>query len=777
MFKLIGVRPLKGCRQSILKCLKEGQMYYLCNDYIVADDKVLSRDYTRPLPLDFFSLEKNPRLQVNISAIVGMNGYGKSSLVELIMRLINNLAIHINLMGEPNSLLRVEGVKAELFYECEDVIYRIKEEDGEDFTCLQKYAVRDSNNSGGWKTVKSVEYNRNVLKSLFYTVVSNYSQYSYNTNDFREDWSDESNLIQGDERCWLHYLFHKNDGYIAPMTIYPFREEGNIDVNLEKELTIQRLIALYIQEPNPQNEEHSFRRIGEKDANILVLTDVGESFLQTRTILQSFMEYKDIPSFLRVSRFVEVMMRMKAHISEDLLQALDRSLSNMEEELDPLTGSNNRNYRAFLDQNLAWIDSHKDVISNDNNLGFLFRRLSALSVRLVREENSERAFKYSSLIEKYRKYEMLTASQLARLRLIFIVMKEWGAPLGIVCKNYDELSDVNRCWHYIIYKTINIISTYPQYRHSVDFWGGVWDDMQLLHQEARIRSLISRIREDKSHITLKLRQCWNYIANRGMEGTNVYESLDRKDLHKKVGPHYDSSLVVSFDDVKDHFQKKPFPLDLLPPPIYKAEILYQRNDQEKCIPFCSLSSGEKQLLNSFGALLYHLRNIDSGNNYENVNVFLEEIELYFHPESQQKMVRMLVEKLHSISFARIKRVNIVFVTHSPFILSDIPLCNVLFLKDGRPSMAMQEDTFGANIHGLLRNGFFLPSLPIGEFAFEKINTLFEIMNRFKIDRNDKEMAAEIYSYIMRVGEPYLREQLMSLYNMHYPINSSINPNQ
>ena len=92
-------------------------------------------------------------------------------------------------------------------------------------------------------------------------------------------------------------------------------------------------------------------------------------------------------------------------------------------------------------------------------------------------------------------------------------------------------------------------------------------------------------------------------------------------------------------------------------------------------------------------------------------------------------------------------------------------------------MAMQEDTFGANIHGLLRNGFFLPSLPIGEFAFEKINTLFEIMNRFKIDRNDKEMAAEIYSYIMRVGEPYLREQLMSLYNMHYPINSSINPNQ
>lgn len=777
MFKLIGVRPLKGCRQSILKCLKEGQMYYFCNDYIVADDKVISRDYARPLPMDFFSLEKNPRLQVNISAIVGMNGYGKSSLVELIMRLINNLAIHNNLMGEPNSLLRVEGVKAELFYECEDVIYRIKEEDGEDFTCLQKYAVRDSNDSGGWKTVKSVVYDRNVLKSLFYTVVSNYSQYSYNTNDYREDWSDESDLIHGGERCWLHYLFHKNDGYIAPMTIYPFREEGNIDVNLEKELTIQRLIALYIQEPNPQNEKHSFRRIGEKDANILVLTDIGESFLQTRTILQSFMENKDIPSYTGIIRLVESLLKGEAHISNDILRNLDSRLSFLEEELDSLTGLNNQAYRAFLDQNLAWIVSHTGVISNDNNLGVLFQRLRKLSERLVLEENRERAFKYNGLIRRYGKYRMLTASQLARLRLIFIVMKVWDAPLGIVCKNYNELSDVDRCWHYIIYKTISIISTYPQYRHSVDFLGGVWDDIQLLHQESHIPYLISRIREDNSHITLKLRQCQNYIASRGMEGINVFEALDRKDLHKKVGPHYDSSFLVSFDDVKDHFQKEPFPLELLPPPIYKAEILYQRNDQEKCIPFCSLSSGEKQLLNSFGALLYHLRNIDSGNNYENVNVFLEEIELYFHPESQQKMVRMLVEKLHSFSFARIKRVNIVFVTHSPFILSDIPLCNVLFLKDGRPSMAMQEDTFGANIHGLLRNGFFLPSLPIGEFAFEKINTLFEILNRFKIDRNDKEMAAEIYSYIMRVGEPYLREQLMSLYNMHYPINNSINPNQ
>ena len=99
------------------------------------------------------------------------------------------------------------------------------------------------------------------------------------------------------------------------------------------------------------------------------------------------------------------------------------------------------------------------------------------------------------------------------------------------------------------------------------------------------------------------------------------------------------------------------------------------------------------------------------------------------------------------------------------------MCNVLFLKGGKPyAEGMQENTFGANIHGMLRNGFFLPSLPMGEFAHEKINRLFEMLNGYKLDSRNREQAEWFYSSIMRVGEPYLREQLMRLYNMHYPAN-------
>ena len=231
--------------------------------------------------------------------------------------------------------------------------------------------------------------------------------------------------------------------------------------------------------------------------------------------------------------------------------------------------------------------------------------------------------------------------------------------------------------------------------------------------------------------------------------------------------------MISFDDLKLHYKQDVFPLDLLPPPIYKAEILfYSEQSKSVYIPYNYLSSGEKQLLNNFGALIYHLRNIDSvadnGRLYENVNVILEEIELYFHPEYQRMIVKVLLEKLQSIVFKHIKRVNTTFVTHSPFILSDIPLCNVLFLKNGKPAMEkMQENAFGANIHGLLKNGVFLPSLPMGEFAYDKINELFEKLNGYKLNPNDLEQKDWFYSNIMRVGEPYLREQLMKLYNMHY----------
>ncbi|MDE5757927.1 MAG: hypothetical protein K2H85_04870, partial [Allobaculum sp.] len=73
---------------------------------------------------------------------------------------------------------------------------------------------------------------------------------------------------------------------------------------------------------------------------------------------------------------------------------------------------------------------------------------------------------------------------------------------------------------------------------------------------------------------------------------------------------------------------------------------------------------------------------------------------------------------------------------------------------------MQENTFGANINSLLKNGFFLPSLPMGEFAYRKINKLFEKLHSG--DFNPKDID-QLYAQIMTIGEPAIRMQLMTLF--------------
>ena len=211
----------------------------------------------------------------------------------------------------------------------------------------------------------------------------------------------------------------------------------------------------------------------------------------------------------------------------------------------------------------------------------------------------------------------------------------------------------------------------------------------------------------------------------------------------------------------------------MPPPIYKWDVIFnKKDDYNNLIELDSFSSGEKQMLNSIGSIIYHLQNLSntaSNISYPNVNLIMEEIELYYHPEYQRLFFSRLLDMIKRARLQNIKNINIVFVTHSPFILSDIPKCNVLFLKDGMPKDDMQENTFGANIHSLLKNGFFMPNLPIGEFAYEKINKLFGKMNSGDIDSIDTNYNNEledIYQEILLVGEPFLRNRLLLLYNAY-----------
>lgn len=83
--------------------------------------------------------------------------------------------------------------------------------------------------------------NSEDLQSLFYTIVINYSHYAYNSLEYQSE-------IMGryKKKFWIEALFHKNDGYRTPIVLNPFRERGNIDINVETELAEQRSIAFFL---------------------------------------------------------------------------------------------------------------------------------------------------------------------------------------------------------------------------------------------------------------------------------------------------------------------------------------------------------------------------------------------------------------------------------------------------------------------------------------------------------------------------------------------------
>lgn len=108
-FKLIAIRPLKGCSPQYRKVLQEGEVYQFYSDYAFKFDndtkpkserEVIEVVHQKVLPDDFYKLENN-NLKINISAIVGKNGSGKSSLFELLYLSLYLISVEKKVI-EPN---------------------------------------------------------------------------------------------------------------------------------------------------------------------------------------------------------------------------------------------------------------------------------------------------------------------------------------------------------------------------------------------------------------------------------------------------------------------------------------------------------------------------------------------------------------------------------------------------------------------------------------------------------------------------------------------------
>ncbi|MGE6755535.1 AAA family ATPase [Rossellomorea sp. NPDC071047] len=174
-----------------------------------------------------------------------------------------------------------------------------------------------------------------------------------------------------------------------------------------------------------------------------------------------------------------------------------------------------------------------------------------------------------------------------------------------------------------------------------------------------------------------------------------------------------------------------------------------------------LSSGEHALLNLFGRF-YSV----SRDSTENILILIDEGDLYFHPQWQKEWFMLFINLISQMFVGR--EIHIILTTHSPFVLSDLPGNNVIFLKkdlEGNTIVGKGLDekieTFASNIHTLLMDSFFIKNGLCGTFAKYKINKLIDFILNSNVELL-KSKNHTIQKEIETIGEPLVKKKIISI---------------
>jgi predicted ATPase len=197
--------------------------------------------------------------------------------------------------------------------------------------------------------------------------------------------------------------------------------------------------------------------------------------------------------------------------------------------------------------------------------------------------------------------------------------------------------------------------------------------------------------------------------------------------------------------------------------------------------FNNLSHGEKMFFGVMINISYFFQESRS----KNFVLFFDEPDLSLHPNWQKRYMQEIYNLLKQFD----NKIHLIFTTHSPFLLSDIPKQNIIFLDTHKEEdievkeekqkvgncrviphdeVMNKKQTFGANIHTLLSDSFFMEDGLMGEFAKGKINEIIafhkeaeenkkEKSNCFSLRRRYLRLKTKFWQTQSIIGEDYLKQ--------------------
>ena len=705
--RFLALRPLEASSQAfdglgnhmsgvkMHRILIDNMYYKFTSDFEIKEEGTLFT-LANNTPKELYEIRQKERtVGVNISAIVGENGSGKSTIIDHIIRIINNLSAvlfgeyYYNSVSE--HLHYIQGVYAELFVLIDKKIYdiicqgediSIKTFDYDTTVKSKEYYRYNQDKSYSFKANTKVPCERKddcfeVLSEFCYTLIVNYSLYSfdnssyvseltedekenvinidgiknkYTNKDFEkiktkaEETNDKTEYIEA--KSWLPGILKKNDNYQRPISITPNRENGQ--VNQRKEYVIGKEKLLFLALLRDKNDRRFYTHINNKE-EIDKITLSLDPEAAKRNYLSIFDDY--------FPKYTETVRLTLFNLVRQLI------ISKFDKDKTPDLESFDSPYKKT-----AWYYI----------VGEFFKIL------LTYSEHG---------IDKQSLQEITTRINSQTIKVI----KE----------------ATNKIWGIHSYVT----------RH---FW----------------RSLF--------YLN------YDYLPKNDSE---AIKGINKSIVYKKRMDDYSSKAYSLIKDnpklihyIDELLPPQIFHIDF---ELFSIDDTAKKN----VIPFETLSSGEKQVTLSLSTLFSFLTNLDSTSDevsvisehkeekepkgkiisYKHVCVFFDELELYYHPEMQRTFVNRLLLGLKQLDFNTIKSIQFIMATHSPFILSDVSKTNVLFLdRDGHPQDVDNMHTFGANIHTMLKHSFFLKDSTIGAFAKKVIGEVEACLKIYKLCPENKE---------------------------------------
>ncbi|WP_036154689.1 AAA family ATPase [Maribacter forsetii] len=714
-FKLLCIIPLNGCAEKFRKNLIIGEAYKFKDDFIVELDADKSK-ITKVLKDEKKSIDSLYDLKngitVEVSALVGLNGSGKSALIELLYYLIYTMSIYNSkksLLTEHSELINQQIKRAqkdaqklydskrkirpiELFKILNDHNLSLNKKELAGITdgqTLLKNIIKNRLEYLHGQEQDDLKIERSIRDELSVALVYETSEGIYSISFSNKELNCHKYKPNGELEklknfffdpffysiClnyshhslnsevlgnWINSLFHKNDGYATPVVINPMRDNGNFNINRELHLSNERVMS-----------------------NLT----------------------------FEIAKKPEVILLDKYYLKKFLLFAK----------------------KDFI---LITCDSFED-------------------------ENRDL---------KKSKTKLYTKKDFDRLKSVVFVRSKLGTEYLTRFTNYQDFA-----LGYIEKKIEKIKNNYSD----------LFLDKKLNHNHNKFMAFL---RNDTSHITKKLRQTINFIKY-----TNNPSSIWNEKNHYSYAEFDMSKFRIWLAECNPNYKNLSASalMEFALPGFFNIDfdLSIKNNSNIKPIRLSELSSGEQQMIFNINTITYHLYNLQSVHSdevdktkgkendenkvirlpYKNISIILDEIEIYYHPDMQRELTSNILSALENIKEngeIGIESIHIIFLTHSPFILSDIPSSNILRLNNGK-AKTIEQQTFGANIHDLLANDFFLKKGFMGEFAKEKIKEIIEIMKdvqdkKYGLHKLDS-LKQKCKNIIDIVGEPILYMSLMDLY--------------